>query len=381
MLENVEGITRNDIKQNNLLRVFHLLRSNADEELSKQDIAAQLGLSLPTVSKNISILEAQSLICSGESKKSTGGRNSCLYRLNANLHVAVGVNITKHHISAVVINLRGEIVSRLRIRHLFSRDDAYYQKIGEIVRTVVDQAAVASEQILGVALVMPALISKDGQSTYYNGVLHQDPVIHCSEFAKYIPWPSRFTHDGKAAAYAESWFNHDVTDFFYLMISDSIIGTPLLAGRPYVGQQGRSGEIGHVRMKKNGHRCYCGKRGCMETYCSTKVLSQITDGNLAAFFEKLQNNDPEAVSLWDKYIRDLVVAINDVRMLFDCSIVIGGYLGEFIDPYMDQLYALAEKEDPFCNQIDYISVCKHKTEASATGGALMYLDEFVQTIA
>ena len=378
MIEQGEQITRNDIKQNNLIRVLNQMRSSG--ALSAQEISAQLGLSQPTVTKNLNELKKLGLLSPGDLKKNTGGRNSRLYEILSNVHVAVGINITRHHISAVVINLKGEVIARTRIRQVFRRNEEYYRIIGDLVETVIRDSGVSDGQILGVALVIPALIARDGQSTYYNGVLGEEPVMSCSEFSRYLPYPTRFCHDGKAASYAESWFTHEPEDFFYLMISDSIIGTPILSGRPYFGINQRSGEIGHLRLVRNGRRCYCGKKGCMETYCSTKELSRITDGNLAAFFALLQSNDEQAVNVWNEYLHNLVIAINDVRLLFDCNIVIGGYLGEYMDPYLDQLYALAVDEDPFTDIIDYISVCKYKTEASATGGALMYLDEYVQSI-
>ena len=378
MIEQGEQITRNDIKQNNLIRVLNQMRSSG--ALSAQEISAQLGLSQPTVTKNLNELKKLGLLSPGDLKKNTGGRNSRLYEILSNVHVAVGINITRHHISAVVINLKGEVIARTRIRQVFRRNEEYYRIIGDLVETVIRDSGVLDGQILGVALVIPALIARDGQSTYYNGVLGEEPVMSCSEFSRYLPYPTRFCHDGKAASYAESWFTHEPEDFFYLMISDSIIGTPILSGRPYFGINQRSGEIGHLRLVRNGRRCYCGKKGCMETYCSTKELSRITDGNLAAFFALLQSNDEQAVNVWNEYLHNLVIAINDVRLLFDCNIVIGGYLGEYMDPYLDQLYALAVDEDPFTDIIDYISVCKYKTEASATGGALMYLDEYVQSI-
>ena len=378
MLDQAGNITRNDIKKNNLLRVYNLLRREGT--LSLLDISTRLQLSLPTVSKNIAALERQALAVSCDVRKNTGGRSSRLYEAAGNVHVAVGVNITAHHISTVVINLRGEIIAQHRQREIFARSEAYDKKVGALVADIIGRSGVSPAQVLGVALVLPALISKDGQHTYYTGVLGAEPVIACSEFARHIPYPTRFCHDGKAATYAENWFNQDVTDFFYMMISDSIIGTPSVGGRPYIGQNQRSGEIGHVRMVRDGRRCYCGKRGCAETYCSTKVLSSLTDGNLAEFFALLEAGDDRAVSLWEEYLGSLIVAINTARMLFDCNIVIGGYLGQYMDPYMDQLRALALDEDPFSETIDYISVCKYKTEACATGGALMYLDEFVQTV-
>ena len=119
MIEQGEQITRNDIKQNNLIRVLNLLRSSGT--LAAQEISAQLELSLPTVSKNLTALEKLGLVRPSEFKKNTGGRNSRLYEMFSNVHVAVGINITRHHISAVVINLKGEIIARTRIRQVFGR--------------------------------------------------------------------------------------------------------------------------------------------------------------------------------------------------------------------------------------------------------------------
>ena len=60
--------------------------------------------------------------------------------------------------------------------------------------------------------------------------------------------------------------------------------------------------------------------------------------------------------------------------------VIGGYLGQYIDTYMGEVEALMRKEDPFSEDVDYLSVCVCKTEACASGGALSLIDQFIQTI-
>ena len=374
----MESITRTDIKRNNRLRIYNQLREAG--ESSCPALAKKLGLSLPTVSKNIANLEADHLIFSFDGKSDTGGRSPKIYDVVSDYRVAIGVNITNRHISAVASDLRGTIIAHVRYRQKFVKSDTYFKKIADTISDVIKEAGVADTQVLGVSLVVPALITKDGEHTYYNGVLRLDPYVTCAEFSRYIPYPTRFCHDARSAAYAENWYNRNVSDFFYMMMSDTICGAPILGRGPYSGLDNRSGEIGHMKIVRNGRLCYCGKRGCMDSYCSTKVLSNMTKGDLALFFQLLEQKDEKAVTRWKEYLHYLVITINTVRMLFDCSIVIGGYLGQYIEPYLDEIRQLVQQEDPFCDNADYLSVCVCKSEASATGGALMLIDQFIKTI-
>lgn len=374
----MESITRTDIKRNNRLRIYNQLREAG--ESSCPALAKKLGLSLPTVSKNIANLEADHLIFSFDGKSDTGGRSPKIYDVVSDYRVAIGVNITNRHISAVASDLRGTIIAHVRYRQKFVKSDTYFKKIADTISDVIKEAGVADTQVLGVSLVVPALITKDGDHTYYNGVLRLDPYVTCAEFSRYIPYPTRFCHDARSAAYAENWYNRNVSDFFYMMMSDTICGAPILGRGPYSGLDNRSGEIGHMKIVRNGRLCYCGKRGCMDSYCSTKVLSNMTKGDLALFFQLLEQKDEKAVTRWKEYLHYLVITINTVRMLFDCSIVIGGYLGQYIEPYLDEIRQLVQQEDPFCDNAEYLSVCVCKSEASATGGALMLIDQFIKTI-
>src|SRR6185295_8830651 len=42
-------------------------------------------------------------------------------------------------------------------------------------------------------------------------------------------------------------------------------GGIVLDGKPWIGR-GAAGEIGHVVVKRDGAKCTCGRRGCMEAY-------------------------------------------------------------------------------------------------------------------
>ena len=100
-----QTLTRRDIKRNNRLRIYNRLREAGS--FSCLDISMDLGLSLPTVGKNISDLEEAGLVRSSEEKKNTGGRSSKLYEVVADYRVAIGVNITNQHISEVALDMQG----------------------------------------------------------------------------------------------------------------------------------------------------------------------------------------------------------------------------------------------------------------------------------
>ena len=131
----------------------------------------------------------------------------------------------------------------------------------------------------------------------------------------------------------------------------------------------------------DGRPCYCGQYGCLETYCSATVLSDTTDGDLGVFFEKLKNGDMESRMLWDSYLRYLSLAVNNLRMLFDCKIIIGGYVGSYIDGYMEQLWEMVRQRNMFEDDPEqFLLPCQYKTEAIAAGAALPFVAEFFEQI-
>lgn len=55
------------------------------------------------------------------------------------------------------------------------------------------------------------------------------------------------------------------------------------------------------------------------------------------FFEKLRCGNAEAEKVWDDYLKYLAIAINNLRMTFDCDIIAGGYVGAFLEEFAREL--------------------------------------------
>ena len=164
------------------------------------------------------------------------------------------------------------------------------------------------------------------------------------------------------------------------MLSNNVGGAVFINGSVYMGDDYRSGEVGHLNIHPGGLPCYCGQRGCVDPYCSATVLTAISNGNLEEFFRLLGQNNEAALSVWSVYLEHLALAIRNVRVLLDCPIIIGGYVGAYIDKYLHDLKQLLDRYNSFDKNSDYVVACKYKTESIAAGAALSFIKEFLSTI-
>ena len=85
--------------------------------------------------------------------------------------------------------------------------------------------------------------------------------------------------------------------------------------------------------------------------------------------------------MWDVYLDHLASAIYNIRILFDCKVILGGYVGAYIGDYLEDLYQRVDEKNPFEDKAeDYIFACRYKKEASAAGAAIFFVDEFLSDI-
>lgn len=375
----IEKLSANEIKIKNRQLIYQYIRDRG--QASKKDIVIGLELSLPTVTQNLEYLTSQKLIDTSQKIKNTGGRNATAYSYIGDAKAAIGVYLTSHYMNAVAINLSGETMAHVRKRIEFNlNDDAYLRKLGEIVEKVKEKAAIGGK-ILGVGIAVPGLVSADGEEVTYGLTLNFTGKRR-EEIAKYIPYTTRLFHDSYVAGRMEAWAGSKINNGFYISLSSSVGGSIIIDNVLYTGDTQKSGEIGHITIvPKGGKKCYCGKTGCFDTLCSTEVLVQETDGNLEEFFHILKAGDEKAKSLWDEYLENLSLAVQNLRMLFDGKIILGGDIGSYIEEYMENLYEKVDEKNPFGDKAkDYLFVCEYRTEVAASGAAAYFVEEFLSEI-
>ncbi|MDR2303957.1 MAG: ROK family transcriptional regulator [Treponema sp.] len=370
-----------DKKQTNRNRIYQLVYQEGT--VSKPEIASRLGISLPTAIMNVKNLQDEGFLKEGEVTDASAGRKagrkavSILYEKNARF--AIGTDITRSHVSVVLINLAAEIIEGARVEMPFENSQYYYQEVVDIIRRLVKVAGVDPGIILGAGFSVPGVLSRDGQMIIYSHVLQVSGLL-CSAFSRGLGYPAVLCNDANAAGFAELWKHKYRTDAVYLSLSDSVGGAILLNNDLYLGENQRAGEFGHMTLIRDGLPCYCGRNGCMDSYCSAQVLSRHTGGSLELFFRKLKDGDKDITVVWGQYLSYLAMALNNLLVSFDCTLILGGFLGEYLEPYIKDIQDSVSKLTTFSGIEDYITACSYKKEAAAVGVALLYVRPFIRQI-
>ena len=144
-----KGLDTSSIKVKNRQTLYKFIHSN--DGVSRQDIARELRLSLPTVISNIEYLQENNLIDFSDEMQSTGGRKASTYVIKKRTRMAVGLYLTKHHIHAVTVDLAGNVVNSQEKEILFNLDDdAYLQELAASVEYVRAKSNIKKEELLGV---------------------------------------------------------------------------------------------------------------------------------------------------------------------------------------------------------------------------------------
>lgn len=370
---------QNDVKTKteNKQAIFRYILNHGSA--TKQLLFTDLGLSLPTIKQALQTLEAEKLIAHGHVVKNTGGRNAVSYIAAAKNWFAIGIFLSLHHFICVSVDMNGEILYTKRADcQLDLHDSGYMGQLADMIEQVRVQTGLPEAQLLGVGIAIPSLVGEDGESTVY-GMTSDFTGITRKYFEDYIPYPVWIYHDSETAGFAEVWRTESPMNMVYLSLNSSVGSSVYLRGKLYAGDNGRAGELGHMVIDTHsGRRCYCGRVGCFDTLCNTSVLDSYCEGSLPRFFALLAAGDSGAAARWETYTENLALAIHNLKMLFDCTIVIGGYIGAYIGPFLDDLYKKVDARSiftPFSRT--YVFPCKFKTEATAAGAALRVLDQFV----
>lgn len=362
-----------DVKKINKNIIYKYILEN--KKVSKNSISVSLNISMPTVWQNLKELLDSNLIEEVGEFESSGGRKAKAISIVENAKFAVGVDITKNHISMVLVNLVGNVVKHIKLKKVFSYTNEYFLWFEKSIKDFIFDVDINS--ILGVGISIPGIIDRTGTSISSSHVL-KIKEVSCYDFSRYIPFNCIFINDANAAGFAESKYIEN--NAVYLSLSNSVGGAIIFSKELYTGDNVRAGEFGHTAIVPNGEKCYCGKRGCLDCYCKASLLSDLSNGKLNVFFDKLNKGDKKITEVWDRYLYYLSIAVNNLRMSFDCDVVIGGYVGAYFADYLNDFKNKVAKLNTFEDNANYIKVCRHHFEGAALGAALVHIDSFIKSV-
>lgn len=366
-----------EVKKNNRNRIFRYICKH--DKVSNPDISYELKMSLPTVTQNTKELIERGLVKEMGELESTGGRRAKALSVDADFCYAVGLDITKNHIGLLLTNLLGEILKYDRISQPFRMEDAYFCEVNKKLESFLEQSEVEKDKILGIGISFPGIVDLQKEMITNSHILHVKSLPF-NEVSRFFSYPCYFFNDANAGAYAEGLHLENPEQFFYLSLSNTVGGAIFHKKELMQGKNFRCGEVGHMTIVPEGEPCYCGKKGCLDVYCSAKKLADLADGKLERFFLDLEKGEKTAKEAWESYTTYLSVAVNNIHMVLDCDVILGGYVGSYAEPYLAEIWAKISQRNIFSEDVDFVKACKYKVETAALGAALKVIEMFIESV-
>ncbi len=185
----------------------------------------------------------------------------------------------------------------------------YVNAIGEKLDVLIESVG-GKDKINGMGVGAP-------NGNYYTGNIEFAPNLSwkgivplAKLFGERIGVPCKLTNDANAAAIGEMTYGaaKGMKHFIMITLGTGVGSGIVIDGKLVYGHDGFAGELGHVIAVPDGRLCGCGRKGCLETYCSATGIVRTAKEILTSSYDpSMLRNIPES-ELTSKDIFDCAMA-------------------------------------------------------------------------
>lgn len=367
----VTGISNIEVRHANRNNILQIIRENG--MMTKKDISNYLNLSLATVTTLIRELIDEGVVEAGKTSDSTGGRKPVMYQAVSNARVSLGVAISCHHIRLVLATWNQEILKTGSEKLLYENTETYWEKFKSIILDFLEVDYVEGGCFKGIGICIQAIIIP---GTHMEGLIPVE-IFEGIDFEKVkalFPCPVFFYENMKSAAFSQIGVPGKRRRTVYLTL-DHLVGGAVVADGTFWGLSDRAGEFGHMIVGDGEDVCYCGKRGCLQTYCGSDVIRNKSGMDLPEFFSALEMGNPNCIQIWETYMKYLVRAIHNLKVTFDTDITLGGEMVPYLRCYEEKLLDMLTQTDLYMEPVTYLHFSEGGALDSAAGAAYITLEK------
>ncbi len=205
-----------------------------------------------------------------------------------------------------IVDSRGEIKATTSIK------TQGYPTVNEYVDVAYEALQLIIDQVGGIETIKAMGIGAPN-GNYYSGTIEFAPNLEWGHngivplaqlFSDKLGIPVALTNDANAAAIGEMTYGvaRGMKNFIVITLGTGVGSGIVINGQLVYGSDGFAGELGHVIMEReNGRACGCGRKGCLEAYCSATGVAR-TAREILATTEKpslLREMEPEKITSYD----------------------------------------------------------------------------------
>ena len=179
-----------------------------------------------------------------------------------------------------IVDSRGEIKATTAIK------TQGYDKVEDYVDAAVEALKVIIDQVGGIGTIKAMGIGAPN-GNFYTGTIEFAPNLSWGRtgivpladmFSKRLEnIPVGLTNDANAAAIGEMTYGaaRGMKNFIVLTLGTGVGSGIVVNGQMVYGSDGFAGELGHMIVRPHeGRVCGCGRKGCLEAYCSATGVAR-----------------------------------------------------------------------------------------------------------
>lgn len=337
------------IKSINKKNILNTIKRNA--MVSRAEISREVKLTMPTVMRISEELIRDGLVCEIGKGISTGGRKPNLLSIIPNGRYFIGTVIDKN-IQSIVTNIEGEILSSCRRDIDYSGgEDKILVQLKQCMKEAVRMSGLSKEDMSYSGIGTPGMGFKYAKQAN-DGVFSYWATKNLDFFKEkgHFEWPTAVENAAKLGALGELEYGigKSLNDYIYVYADYGVGMGRVKGGKLDIGIDGVAGELGHTSIDFNGRDCYCGSRGCLESYCSINALvkeyrhEKVLDGGangsnygLQMIEDALAQGDPTAEEVVKRVGGWLGIGLaNAVNIYNPSAVIIGGELARRFPLYI-----------------------------------------------
>lgn len=175
-----------------------------------------------------------------------------------------------------IVDARGNIVATTAIKTQAYPDfDDYVKASVDALMPIIDTVG-GIEKIKALGIGAPNGNYYNGTIEYAANLVWQGVVPIAKKFEETLGIPVIVTNDANAAAVGEFTYGvaRGMKNFIMITLGTGVGSGIYINGQLVLGCDGLAGELGHLTVIPGGRTCGCGRKGCLETYCSATGVAR-----------------------------------------------------------------------------------------------------------
>lgn len=280
----------------------------------------------------------------------------------------VGIDLGGTNTKIGLLNIEGDILKSSIIKTLSSEGvDKTMERIWGVIQELAKETNINVEDIKGIGMGIPGPVEEQSIVAFFANFPWRTNVNIKEKLEKITGIETKLDNDANIIALGEAKYGaaKGSKSSVTVALGTGIGGGIYVNGMLISGFKGAGGEIGHMKIVKEGRLCGCGQRGCFEAYASAtglirEAVSRLTvnkqnllytmiEGNIAGLeakdiFDAAKEGDAFSLDLVDYEAEYLAMGIaNILNIINPETIVLGGGVALAGDILLNPLRKKLEK--------------------------------------